>query len=87
MNMLDRTFEHVEGALSAYVTGSMASAEVIARTSVEAALNVRYILAGDKLERLRAYFHFYFEKVDKDVKNWLNLTAKMRSRPTGRRDI
>lgn len=34
-SMLDRTFEYVEGAIVAYVTGSTASCEVISRTVIE----------------------------------------------------
>jgi hypothetical protein len=53
LNMLRRNFEHVEAAVVACVTGSGASAEVIARAAYESSVNIIYILVGDRTkERL-----------------------------------
>lgn len=77
LNMLDRTFEHVEGAIVAYDTGSMASSEVIARTAVESAINAMYIMAGDKVSRLAAYFYSYLDSSGNQVNKWLKTITRM----------
>jgi hypothetical protein len=77
LNMLDRTFEHVEGAIVAYDTGSMASSEVVARVATESAVNVMYILDRDRVSRMTAYFNSYFDYVESQVKKWLNTTSRM----------
>ncbi len=77
LNMLDRSFEHVEGAIVAYDTGSMAASEVVARAAVESSINVMYILAGDKVGRLAAYFRSYFDNVNAQVRKWLDATLHM----------
>lgn len=80
-SMLDRVFEHVEGAIVAFNTGSPASAEAISRTAVESAVTILYILAVDELDqrmsRLEAYFEDYFDTVDKQVKNWREVITRM----------
>lgn len=76
LSMLDRVFEHVEGSIIAFVTGSPASAEVIARTVVESALNVMYIL-DDRINRLNQYFSYYINQERKELKKWSDLAIKM----------
>ena len=75
--MLDRAFEHAVGALVAYVTGCVASAEVVARVAIESSVNVMYILAGDRLGRLNAYFRSYLEDAHKYVTRWIKLASQM----------
>jgi hypothetical protein len=70
LNLLHRNFEHAEAAILALVTGSGSSAEVVARASVESSVNILYILAGDPVARLRAYFDYYLESVDAQVLKW-----------------
>ncbi len=76
-SMLDRVFEHVEGSIIAFVTGSPASAEVIARTVVESSLNVMYILKDDRINRLFQYFSYYINQERKELKRWSVLAIKM----------
>ena len=68
--MLHRNFEKVEAAVVAFVTGSGAAAEVVARASIELSINILYILAGDRAPRLIAYFVDYLDDVDKQVARW-----------------
>jgi hypothetical protein len=70
LNMLHRNAEHCEGGIVALVTGSAASAEVIIRCSVEASVNIGYILSGDRADRLQAYFNHYFDTTDRQITQW-----------------
>jgi|GEM_PF-1505544 len=76
-SMLDRTFEHAEASIVSYLTGSPASSEVISRTAVESALNILYIIKGDRVSRLYQYFTHYFENEEKEIARWLTLTSSM----------
>jgi hypothetical protein len=77
-SMLDRTFEYVEGAIVAYVTGSTASSEVISRTAIESAINLMFILV-DKREgnRLSQYLAHYFDNEQREIDQWLKATSNM----------
>lgn len=75
LQLLDRTFEHAEGAVVALVTGCGPAAEVAARAAVEAATTVRYILAGDRAARLGAYFLHYLDGADRQAARWEKETA------------
>ncbi len=77
LNMLDRTFQHVDGALLSFIAGAPASAEVIARAGLEAAVNVLYILSGNRVLRLEAYFNHYFDSVEKQIRLWHDTTSQM----------
>ena len=77
LSMLDRAFEHVEGSIVAFITGSPASSEVIARTVVESALNIMYILDKDLNNGLIQYFSSYINQERKELKRWSELTKKM----------
>lgn len=70
LNLLHRNFEHVEAAITAFVSGCGPSAEVVARASVESSVNILYILAGEPVARLRAYFDCHLEEVDAQVRKW-----------------
>lgn len=83
-NMVHRAYEHVEGALVALVTGCGPSSEVDARAAVELSASILYILSKDRNDRLLAYFVYYVEKVEREVKNWRSLTDNM---PPKARDL
>ncbi len=75
--MLDRTFEHAEASIIAFITGSPASAEVIARTVMESAINVMCIFEGDRIERLFQYFSHYINQERRELERWKSLLMKM----------
>lgn len=77
LSMLDKTFEHVEGSIIAFITGSPASSEVIARTIVESAINIMYILDNDPNNCLIQYFLSYINQERRDIRLWSELTNKM----------
>ncbi len=60
--MLDRVYEQLEGAFIALFTGSWATVEVICRATLEAAVNVLYVLQKDTPRRLSQYLLHYFDK-------------------------
>jgi Family of unknown function (DUF5677) len=72
--MLDRTFEYAEGSICAYITGSTASSEVIARTVIESAINLLFILV-DKRDgnHFTRYLSHYFSNEEKEIDKWLSL--------------
>jgi hypothetical protein len=70
LNMLHRNFEHIEASIVAFVTGCGTSAEVIARAATESSVNILYIVAGDRVQRLQAYFDHYLIGVDSQVEKW-----------------
>ncbi|MGC1177621.1 MAG: DUF5677 domain-containing protein, partial [Methyloceanibacter sp.] len=78
LNLLHRNFEHVEAAITAFVTGCGSSAEVVARASVESSINILYILAGERVSRLRAYFDYYLEEVDSQAVKWKAQVADLK---------
>ena len=76
--MLDRTFEYVEGAIVAYVTGSTASAEIISRTAIESAINLLFVLVDDrKGNHLTQYFAYYFEHEQTEIDGWTKATFNL----------
>ena len=76
-SMLEKINDYAEASIIAFITGSQASSEVIARTVVESSLNVMYILDKNATCRIEQYFISYIEKEKKELKNWFNLTKKM----------
>ncbi len=79
LNMLARNFEHVEAAITAFVTGYGTSSEVVSRAAFESSVNILYILAGDKNARLRAYFEHYLVGVDRQIDSWLASASNLPS--------
>ncbi|MDZ8187199.1 MAG: DUF5677 domain-containing protein [Nostoc sp. ChiSLP02] len=76
--MLERTFEYVQGAIVAYVTGSTAASEVISRTAIESAINLMFILIDNRNgSRFTEYLAQYFNKEKKEINMWLKLTYNM----------
>ena len=74
--LLARCAEHVEGALAAFATSSVASAELIARVAIESSVTIRFILR-DPHSRLAAYFRHHVDDVDKQVRHWRNVAASL----------
>ncbi|MBJ7297315.1 MAG: hypothetical protein JHC73_13580 [Dolichospermum sp.] len=71
-SMLDRTFEYVQGAIVAYVTGSPAASEVISRTAIESAINSMLIIRDDRNgSRFTEYLAHYFIKEKEEINKWL----------------
>lgn len=77
LNMLDRTFEHVESAIVAFVAGLGTSSEVLSRAVLEASVNVLYILVANRNIRLHSYFLRYLDEVDRQVRNWRQITEAL----------
>lgn len=75
LNLLDRCFEHIEGAIVAFVTGSGASCEVVSRASLEGAVTILYILQENRDRRLLAYLRNYVAFADKQVASWKSATT------------
>lgn len=70
--MLDRTFEYVQGAIVAYVTGSPSASEVISRTAIESAINSMLIIRDDRNgSRFTEYLAHYFIKEKEEINKWL----------------
>ena len=70
--MLDRIYAQAAASLALTVTGQPAPAEVLARATVEAAVSLLYVLAGNPLERLRDYFGSYIATERKQNQQWLH---------------
>jgi hypothetical protein len=72
-SMLDRVYEHIEGGFISLFTGAWASVEVICRASLEAAINVLYVLESDTTNRLSQYMYHYFEESLKSIDRYEGL--------------
>jgi len=70
--MTDRVYEYATASFALYIVGHPSSAEVVARTTVEAAINIMYILSGDRLERLWEYFWSYIATERHQNRLWLD---------------
>lgn len=70
--MLDRVYEYAAAGLILLSVGQPSSGEVVARTTVEAAINVLYVLRGNRLERLWQYFTSYIAEERRQNKLWLD---------------
>lgn len=77
LNLLDRAGEHVGAAIVNLVTGCPASAEVVARAAMESTVNVSYILDGDKMGRLAAYFRDFFSTTNKSIDKWCKASSRL----------
>lgn len=69
-SMLDRVYEQLEGGFISLITGAWASVEVICRASLEAAINVLYVLESDTVNRLSQYTAYYFEESLKSIERY-----------------
>jgi hypothetical protein len=74
--MLDRAYEYAAASLILYIVGQPSSGEVVARTTVEAAINVLYILNGNRIERLWQYLSSYIATERRQNKLWLDTISE-----------
>jgi hypothetical protein len=66
-SMLDRVYElTAEGFISLF-TGAWASVEIVCRASLEASINVLYVLDTNTINRLSQYVSHYFEESSKSI--------------------
>lgn len=68
--MLDRTFEYASSSIILYNFGQYSSGEALSRTVYEAAINVIYVLMGDRVERLQEYLYGYIETEKNQNEKW-----------------
>ena len=78
LHLLHRIYEHTEGSVVAFNTGFPASSETIARVVVEGSVNVMYILAGDRVNRLESYFRNYLETTEQRADKWLRARSQLK---------
>jgi len=68
--MLKKTRGHALSSVLLYVTGEGASAEVVARTVMEASVHVMYVLRGERNERLGQYLSSYIADQRDKIRKW-----------------
>lgn len=76
-SMILRGFAHADAAFISLATGSVATTEVIARTVLECALNVLFILKKDRSGRLYDYLAAYVTKKHAELSRWENMLDEM----------
>ena len=74
-SMLDRVYEQLAGGFICLFTGAWASVEVICRASLEAAINVLFVLQSDTAKRLSQYMTHYFEESLKSIDRYEGLVT------------
>jgi hypothetical protein len=67
--LYERCTEHIHGALVAMATACPASSEVLARSSLEATVAIRYIL-GDRNPRLASFFQNHVKQSESQEQKW-----------------
>jgi len=68
--MILRGFSHAEASIVCLVTGSVATAEVVSRVTLESALNVLYVLQQDRVGRLFDYLSAYVKQERAELSRW-----------------
>ena len=68
--MLKKLREHANSSLILLISGNIASGEVVARSVMEGAVDVRYILNGDSRERCAQYLSSYVAKEREQCDKW-----------------
>ena len=74
--MIDRAYEYAAASLVLFIVGHQSSAEVVARTTAEAAINILYILGGNPIERLWQYFSAYIAQERQQNRLWRGAILK-----------
>jgi hypothetical protein len=69
-NLSDRIYEQAVGMLVCLGTGSAAAAETIARTVIEGAFNLQFIVSQNYEHRLFAYFYQYLQEHERKLDEW-----------------
>lgn len=70
LNLLNRNFEAVDGAIVAFLSECGPTSEISSRAAIELSASVMYILEGDRRVRLLAYFDDYIAEGRRQVKQW-----------------
>ena len=74
--MLDRVYEHVIGGFVRLFTGTWSSVEIICRASLEASVNVPYVLDSDTHNRLSPHVSRYFVEASKAIDRYEQLATR-----------
>jgi hypothetical protein len=69
-SMLDRAHDYAAAGLVLVAVGHTVSAEIVARTTAEASINVLYVLEGNRAERLWQYFSSYIATERDQNRRW-----------------
>ena len=72
-NLSNRLYEQAAGMLVCLGTGSAAAAETVARTVIEGAFNLQFIVSKNHEARLFAFFHQYLQEHDRKLRDWQQL--------------
>jgi len=75
--MIERSNRHAGNGLVLSTLGQPASGEVLARTVLESAINVLYLLHANTPERLNAYFASYIATERKQNEGWKKSIKKL----------
>jgi hypothetical protein len=77
LNMLNRNFEAVDGAVTAFLIDCGPTSELSSRAAIELSVSILYILMGDRRVRLLAYFDAYISGVRAQIKRWRDTITKL----------
>ena len=69
-NLSNRLYEQAAGMLVCLGTGSAAAAETVARTVIEGAFNLQFIVSKDHEARLFAFFYQYLKEHARKLEEW-----------------
>ncbi len=78
--MLTRGYTYLESAFTALVTGFAPSAEILSRSTLEASLNVRFILHSPRAERpsrIAQYVNSFIAQEKKELSRWEQAVAAL----------
>jgi hypothetical protein len=74
-NLSNRLYEQAAGMLVCLGTGLAAAAETVARTAIEGAFNLQFIVSQNHEARLFAFFYQYLKEHDRKLQEWKNLES------------
>jgi predicted O-linked N-acetylglucosamine transferase (SPINDLY family) len=77
VHLTERSYEQVVGAIVCFVTANAATTEVAARVAIESAVNIQFILAGDRNSLILAWFRDYLSQDSKQIKSWEELAESL----------
>jgi hypothetical protein len=86
-NLSDRIYEQAAGMLVCLGTGSAAAGETIARTVIEGAFNLLYIVSENHEIRLFAFFHQFLKEHERKLDDWQRVEATGRGRCAERNTV
>jgi hypothetical protein len=82
--MLDRVYEHAEGSVVTFLTGTWASTEIIVRAVIEAAVNVMYVLQENTQSRLIQYLTFDFDSSRRQLNRGRDVSLRLKGQEAER---